>query len=57
MNKRFCTGALAGFALLTSTAFAADSCNVPQLKVLAQKTLGLTTLEKSLVEYSKTSGT
>ncbi|AKZ63948.1 sugar ABC transporter substrate-binding protein [Herbaspirillum hiltneri N3] len=57
MNKHFCTGALAGFALLTSTAFAADSCNVPQLKVLAQKTLGLTTMEKSLAEYSKTSGT
>ena len=57
MNKLAYAGALAGLVLLMPAASAADSCSVPQLKVLAQKTLGLTTLEKSLADYRKASGT
>ncbi|KAF1042222.1 MAG: Trehalose-binding lipoprotein LpqY [Herbaspirillum frisingense] len=35
----------------------AQSCNVPVLKVLAQKSLGLTVMEKSLADYQKRTGT
>lgn len=35
----------------------AQTCNVPVLKVLAQKSLGLTVMEKSLPDYEKRSGT
>ncbi|MFP3786311.1 sugar ABC transporter substrate-binding protein, partial [Burkholderia sp. SIMBA_024] len=35
----------------------AQTCNDPVLKVLAQKSLGLTVMEKSLPDYQKRSGT
>jgi multiple sugar transport system substrate-binding protein len=35
----------------------AQTCNVPELKVLAQKSLGLTVMEKSLPDYEKRTGT
>jgi len=35
----------------------AQTCNVPVLKVLAQKSLGLTVMEKSLPDYEKRTGT
>ena len=47
--------ALIGAALPFSAL--AQSCNVPVLKVLAQKSLGLTVMEKSLAAYEKASGT
>lgn len=45
---------------LMSAGFAdasAQSCSVPVLKVLAQKSLGLTVMEKTLAEYEKKNGT
>ncbi|MFM0527336.1 sugar ABC transporter substrate-binding protein [Paraburkholderia strydomiana] len=47
--------ALIGAALPFSAL--AQSCNVPVLKVLAQKSLGLTVMEKSLADYQKRTGT
>ncbi|MGF6978678.1 hypothetical protein QFZ94_007193 [Paraburkholderia sp. JPY465] len=35
----------------------AQTCDVPVLKVLAQKSLGLTVMEKSLPDYQKKTGT
>ncbi|MBW0446695.1 sugar ABC transporter substrate-binding protein [bacterium M00.F.Ca.ET.228.01.1.1] len=52
--------------LLTACAFlgasvpmlaTAQTCNVPVLKMLAQKSLGLSVMEKSLPDYQKRSGT
>ncbi|TAL94710.1 MAG: sugar ABC transporter substrate-binding protein [Paraburkholderia sp.] len=43
-------------ATLPVTSFA-QSCSVPVIKVLAQKSLGLTVMEKSLPDYEKKSGT
>lgn len=53
------TWALAAAGLLSaaSGSAAAQSCQVPELNVLAQKTLGLSVVEKSLPDYEKTSGT
>ncbi|MEG0883776.1 MAG: extracellular solute-binding protein, partial [Janthinobacterium sp.] len=45
---------------LMSAGFAdasAQSCSVPVIKVLAQKSLGLTVMEKTLAEYEKKNGT
>ncbi|WP_206684351.1 hypothetical protein, partial [Escherichia coli] len=36
---------------------AAQTCKVPTLRVLAQKSLGLSVMEKSLADYEKKSGT
>jgi multiple sugar transport system substrate-binding protein len=47
-----------GAALSASAAGAlAQTCNVPVIKVLAQKSLGLTTMEKSLPAWEKQNGT
>ena len=47
-----------GAAMSASAAGAfAQSCNVPVLKVLAQKSLGLTVMEKTLADYEKKNGT
>lgn len=43
-------------AALPLTAFA-QSCDVPVIRVLAQKSLGLTVMEKSLADYQKRTGT
>ncbi|KGV45399.1 bacterial extracellular solute-binding family protein [Burkholderia pseudomallei MSHR4012] len=49
--------ALVGACAPLAAAAATPVCKVPTLKVLAQKSLGLSVMEKSLPDYEKTSGT
>lgn len=50
-------GLLALTVCMSGLAGAAQECRVPTLNVLAQKSLGLTVMEKSLGEYQKKTGT
>lgn len=57
MNKICLGAACAVLGAALPLVASAQSCNVPVLKVLAQKSLGLTVMEKSLADYQKRSGT
>ena len=57
MNKICLGAACAVLGAALPLVASAQSCNVPVLKVLAQKSLGLTVMEKSLADYQKRTGT
>ncbi|WP_039784516.1 ABC transporter substrate-binding protein [Herbaspirillum huttiense] len=57
MNKICLGAACAVLGAALPVVASAQSCNVPVLKVLAQKSLGLTVMEKSLADYQQRTGT
>jgi multiple sugar transport system substrate-binding protein len=57
VNRFYLGAACAVLGAALPLSVSAQSCNVPVLKVLAQKSLGLTVMEKSLADYQKRTGT
>jgi hypothetical protein len=57
VNRFYLGAACAVLGAALPLVASAQSCNVPVLKVLAQKSLGLTVMEKSLADYQKRTGT